>query len=134
MRSGLLLGGGRGRTVLRTLKIAALAPIPSARTIMAPIANPGFLRSTRKPYFRSCQLLCIQASYRARFHAQVWAVKDVTKVGHVLFQRFGMEAAENRRHTARSCRIVDFDCSLAGWFVRARAKCSVMARAISGAY
>jgi hypothetical protein len=98
-----------------------------------PDCEPGILPQYAETVFQILPDVDIQASYRARFHAQGRAVTDVTKVGHVLFQRFGMEAAENRRHTARTCRIVDFDCSFVGWFVRARAECSVMARALSGA-
>src|ERR1700722_21024482 len=132
MRPGSLYGSGRSSTAVTTLKIALLAPIPSARTMIAPSANPGFLRSTRNAYFRSCQILCIQASYRARFLSRRRAVKDVTKSGHVLFQRFGTEAAENKCHTLRRCRIVASERSFAGWYVRARAKYSVMARALLG--
>jgi uncharacterized membrane protein YdcZ (DUF606 family) len=39
--------------VFTTLKIAVLAPMPSANTNIATTANPGLLRKTRSPYLKS---------------------------------------------------------------------------------
>ena len=45
--SGFLKGSGRSRTALTTLKIAVFAPMPSAITTMAILANAGFFASVR---------------------------------------------------------------------------------------
>jgi hypothetical protein len=42
---------GRSATLYTTLKIAVVAPMPSATTATAAAANPGALRSRRKLYF-----------------------------------------------------------------------------------
>ena len=46
-REGSLYGSGRMRTALTTLKIAVVAPMPSARTRTATKVNAGFLRRER---------------------------------------------------------------------------------------
>ena len=46
-RSGFEYGSGRSRTALTTLKIAVLAPIPTAIVTMAVNRKPGDLRSDR---------------------------------------------------------------------------------------
>jgi hypothetical protein len=45
--SGSLYGNGRSTTAYTTLKIAVVAPIPSARQRTAAAVNPGFLRRMR---------------------------------------------------------------------------------------
>ena len=52
-QSGSGYGSGRSSTALTTLKMAVLAPMPSARTRIAAIAKPGRLRRTRTAYRRS---------------------------------------------------------------------------------
>ena len=51
---GFAKGSGRSITVLTTLKIAALAPTPSARVMAATTVNPGLFRSDRAAYRTSC--------------------------------------------------------------------------------
>src|SRR5207237_10174329 len=48
IRSASGYGSGRRRTALTMLKIAVLAPIPSASVIIATAENAGFLISPRK--------------------------------------------------------------------------------------
>src|ERR1041385_6169089 len=48
-RSGSLKGRGRSRTALTTLKIAELAPMPSASVMTAIAVNPGLFDSDRRP-------------------------------------------------------------------------------------
>jgi hypothetical protein len=45
---------GVRRAAFTTLKIAVLAPMPSARVRTAMMVKPGFLYSTRAPYRTSC--------------------------------------------------------------------------------
>jgi hypothetical protein len=52
-RSASPYGSGLRRTALTTLKIAVLAPMPSARVMIAVSANAGFLRSVLAPSARS---------------------------------------------------------------------------------
>jgi hypothetical protein len=47
MRCGSANGSGRISTPLTTLKIAVLAPIPSARVMTATAVKPGFFVSAR---------------------------------------------------------------------------------------
>jgi len=47
-RSGSRNGSGRSSVALRTVKIAVVAPMPTARIMMAIAANPGFDRSMRR--------------------------------------------------------------------------------------
>src|SRR3954469_2309015 len=47
MRSGFLYGSGRNSTASTTLKIAVLAPIPSARTVNETTVNTGLFQSER---------------------------------------------------------------------------------------
>jgi hypothetical protein len=49
MRSGSAYGSGRSSTALTTVKIAVVAPIPSANVTTAIKVKPGFFDSTRKP-------------------------------------------------------------------------------------
>ena len=51
---GFANGSGRSITVLTTLKIAALAPTPSASVMAATNVNPGLFRSDRAAYRTSC--------------------------------------------------------------------------------
>src|SRR6267378_1675153 len=54
IRSASGYGNGRSRTALTMLKMAVLAPIPSASVRIATAANPGFLinwRSARRKLF-----------------------------------------------------------------------------------
>src|SRR5947209_10567824 len=53
IRSASGYGSGRRRTALTMLKIAVLAPIPSASVIIATAENAGFLISPRKASRRS---------------------------------------------------------------------------------
>ena len=48
-RSASANGNDRSRTAFTTLKIAVLAPIPSARFSTATAVTPGFFASTRAP-------------------------------------------------------------------------------------
>ncbi len=48
-RDGSAYGSGRSITAFTTLKIAVLAPMPSASVMRAVIANPGLLRRVRIP-------------------------------------------------------------------------------------
>src|SRR5437016_12312887 len=52
-RFGSLNGGGRSSTALITLKMAVLAPMPSASVSTATVAKPGFLNSWRIANFKS---------------------------------------------------------------------------------
>ncbi len=52
-RSGSRYGSGRSKAALSTLKIAALAPIPSAMVATAVTVKLGFFRSVRAAYPRS---------------------------------------------------------------------------------
>ena len=54
-RSGSCHGRGRRSTASTTLKIAALAPMPSASVAIATAVKPAFRRSVRLPNLRSCQ-------------------------------------------------------------------------------
>jgi hypothetical protein len=47
-------GNGRSKKALTTLKIAVLAPMPSASVNMATMLKPGLRRNNRTPYRRSC--------------------------------------------------------------------------------
>src|ERR1019366_6587705 len=58
-RFGLAYGSGRSSTALVTLKIALLAPIPSARVRTAVTVNAGFLRSERAPIAKSRNDMCV---------------------------------------------------------------------------
>ena len=58
-RSGWSYGNGRNRTVFTTLKIAVVAPIPSASVRIAVSANAGFLRSVRPANARSLANVCM---------------------------------------------------------------------------
>jgi len=51
--SGWAKGSGRSKTALTTLKIAVLAPMPSASVRMATAVKPEFLRSVRTPKRKS---------------------------------------------------------------------------------
>ena len=50
-------GSGRSRTASTMLKIAVLAPIPSARMPMTAAVKPGLLRSQRKAHLKSRVIL-----------------------------------------------------------------------------
>src|SRR5215208_886278 len=52
-----------------TLKIAAFAPMPSARVMKATIVKPGFLVIARNPYLRSCKRFVITTSRLNAFTA-----------------------------------------------------------------
>src|SRR4029450_4721852 len=52
-RSGLGYGSGRSTTRSRTVKMAVVAPTPSASASTAAIVNPGVRRSRRQPKRRS---------------------------------------------------------------------------------
>jgi hypothetical protein len=52
-RSGCGYGSGRSRTPLTTLKMAVLAPMPSARVIAATAVNPGDFTRRRRANWRS---------------------------------------------------------------------------------
>ena len=54
-RSGSAKGSGRNITALTTLKIAVLAPTPSASVTAATRVKPGLFRSARPAYRRSCK-------------------------------------------------------------------------------
>src|SRR5580693_8169728 len=56
-RLGSPYGRERINTPLTTVKIAVFAPMPRASVSTATIVKPGFLRSIRTPYFRSCKKL-----------------------------------------------------------------------------
>src|SRR5580700_6202374 len=58
-RSASLTGRGRKRKTLARLKIAVLAPIPSASVRMAMKVKPGLLRSMRRLKRISCQRDCM---------------------------------------------------------------------------
>src|SRR4029077_3631875 len=60
IRSAFGYGRGRSRTALTILKIAVLAPIPSASVRTATKVNPGDLRSWRRANFRSFMLFSAQ--------------------------------------------------------------------------
>jgi hypothetical protein len=49
-RSGSANGSGRSATPLITLKIALVAPMPTASVRTATIVNPGAFRNWRIPY------------------------------------------------------------------------------------
>src|SRR5215211_1518957 len=59
-RSGDGKGSGFSNTALTTLKIAVLAPMPSASVRTATRENPGDLRSWRRANFRSFISFCPQ--------------------------------------------------------------------------
>src|SRR5262245_12573060 len=63
-RSGSRYGSGRSSTASMTLKIAVVAPIPSARVRSATVVNPGLRRSVRTPYVMSCQSVVMAESSR----------------------------------------------------------------------
>lgn len=48
-RDGSAYGSGRSMTAFTTLKIAVLAPMPSASVMSAVIAKPGLFRRVRTP-------------------------------------------------------------------------------------
>src|SRR3954470_4728097 len=62
-RSAFLYGSGCSRTALTTEKMAAFAPIPSARAATATRLKRGFLNTARKAYFRSAASPCIVPLY-----------------------------------------------------------------------
>ena len=66
-RPGFLTGSERSRKSLTRLKIAVLAPMPSASESTATEANPGFSRSSRAAWRRSRQSV---SSARDRVHAE----------------------------------------------------------------
>ena len=53
-RPASLYGSGRSSTAFTTLKMAVLAPMPSASASTATAVNPGFLASTRPAKRTSC--------------------------------------------------------------------------------
>src|SRR3954464_9119956 len=53
---GSWTGRGRSSTALTRLKIAVLAPMPSASDNTATSVNPGLLASIRRPYLMSCMV------------------------------------------------------------------------------
>src|SRR3989442_11352396 len=59
MWSGSGKGSGRSSTPYTTVKIAVLAPMPSARVNTATDVNPGLFASIRAAYRRSCQMVLI---------------------------------------------------------------------------
>jgi hypothetical protein len=61
--------------LLTTLKIAVLAPIPSASVTIATAVKPGLRASTRVPYFNSPHKLLIQPPVSGAF--------SVEKASHV---------------------------------------------------
>src|SRR5436309_3939 len=56
MRSLCGYGSGRSITASTTLKIAVVAPMPSASVRTTTVVKPGFLRTERAAYRRSCQI------------------------------------------------------------------------------
>jgi len=52
--AGSRYGMGRSTTAFTTLKMAVLAPMPSASVRMATAAKPGERQSTRRPHRTSC--------------------------------------------------------------------------------
>src|ERR1700761_3784045 len=57
MRSASGYVRGLSRTVLTTVKMAVLVPMPRARAAMAAMVKPGFLKRLRREYLRSFQRL-----------------------------------------------------------------------------
>src|SRR5271154_5565014 len=60
-RSASFTGRGRKRKTLARLKIAVLAPMPSASVRMAMKVKPGLLRNMRRLKRMSCQRDCMVA-------------------------------------------------------------------------
>jgi hypothetical protein len=58
-RIGIGNGNGRSNTALTTLKMAVLAPIPSASAIVATMLTLGDLSSMRSPNRMSCSSVFI---------------------------------------------------------------------------
>src|SRR5262245_32422045 len=61
-RSGPGYGSGRSTTRSSTVKIAVVAPTPSARATSAAMVKPGARRSCRQPNRRSCRRVSIECS------------------------------------------------------------------------
>ena len=61
--SGSLKGSGRRSVALTTLKMAVLAPMPSARVAIMSSVKLGRLARARSPCLMSCQSVPIQCSY-----------------------------------------------------------------------
>src|SRR5271154_2341206 len=59
-------GSGFSKIPLTTLKITTFAPMPIARVNIATTAKPGFRRSVRAPYRRSCQSVPIRIAPKKR--------------------------------------------------------------------
>src|SRR5438270_9581982 len=62
-RSGSRSGRERSRTASTTLKTAAFAPMPRARTAIVVNANPGDFRSMRRPNRRSARKFVMLSIY-----------------------------------------------------------------------
>src|SRR5262245_20907703 len=63
-RSAAAKGSGSMSTALTTLKMAVLAPIPSASVSTATVVNPRCLASIRTPNRRSCQSMSVASAAR----------------------------------------------------------------------
>src|SRR5271168_4915847 len=63
-RDGSSTGSGFRNTASVRVKMAVLAPMPSASDSTATNVNPGLRASVRKPYFRSCRSWSISVSRR----------------------------------------------------------------------
>jgi hypothetical protein len=60
--SGILIREGPQQIASTTLKMAVLAPMPSASASTATVVNAGDFRKSRNAYFRSCTRVDIRAS------------------------------------------------------------------------
>src|SRR5208282_5715822 len=106
-------GSGRKSTPLTTVKIAVLAPIPSARVKMATAAKPAFLMRTRTPYLKSCHKVRIrlllprpQPCSRSRLlvtQRDQWI--HLRRAPRRKIRRHGRNHGENCRHTYKRERV-----------------------------
>jgi len=60
-RPGSAYASGRSSTPFTTVKIAVVAPMPSARVATATAVHPGLARSARQAYLRSREMVIIRS-------------------------------------------------------------------------
>ena len=83
-RPGALYGNGRRMEASTTLKIAVLAPMPSAKVRIATAVNAGLLRSMRKAWRRSWgkRAICALPPIAGRLITEQFAGPDGRLQGH----------------------------------------------------
>src|SRR5580700_11180239 len=93
-RSGSFTGGGRSRTAFTKLKIAVLAPIPSASERTATSVNPGDRRNPRRAYRISA------STKNRRYHSGFRGEPNLPVEFRRLSKQTRMSSGELRRQRA----------------------------------